>query len=99
MDQPDHMIDMVIFSPVNLCPCEIRYKIKNFEIKEKAPRKVCQLLYFYNYKKIYLKKSLFNLKNLRVVRPFLVSFLNKSLQTKKSPYRSPASNHEYIIEL
>ena len=29
MDQPDHMIDMVIFLSVKFYPCKIKYQVKN----------------------------------------------------------------------
>ena len=36
MDQPDHMIDMVILLSVNFCPCKIRYQVKNLWDQRKA---------------------------------------------------------------
>ena len=38
MDQPDHMIDMVIFSTENFCPCKIRYQVKNLWDQRKATK-------------------------------------------------------------
>ena len=29
MEQPDHMIDMVIIMSGNFCPCKERYQVKN----------------------------------------------------------------------
>ena len=29
VEQPEHMIDMVIILSVNFCPCKIKYQVKN----------------------------------------------------------------------
>ena len=66
MDQSDHMIDRVIFFSVNSCQCKIWYQVKN----------LWDFFNFYNYKKCVSEKTfIFNLKNLRVHRPFIMPFL------------------------
>ena len=35
MDQPDHMIDMVISLSVHFCPCKIRYQVKSLRDQRK----------------------------------------------------------------
>ena len=38
MEQPDHMIDMVIILSVNFCTCKIRYQVKNLWDQRKGTK-------------------------------------------------------------
>ena len=51
MEQPDHMIDIVIIFSVNFCPCKIRYQVKNLWDQWKGTKKGPSILKIYNLKK------------------------------------------------
>ena len=75
-EQPDHMIDMVIFLSVNFFPCKIKYQVENLWDQRKYKGRSVKSWIFIITKKYISKKTFFlNLKNLRVGRPSLVPFL------------------------
>ena len=46
MDQPDLMINMVIFLSVNFCPCKIRFQVKHFLDQRKGTKEGLSALRF-----------------------------------------------------
>ena len=75
MDQPDHMIDMVIILSVNFCPCKIRYQVNNLWDQRKGTKEGLWTLKFIWLKKKNFIVFFYSYKNLRVERPSLVPFL------------------------
>ena len=46
MDQPNHMIDMVIILSVKFCACKIRYRVKNLRNQIKGTEEGLSTLEF-----------------------------------------------------